>query len=96
MFMDARQGRIDLATYRIAYRDRLYARGLDLVQPGKLRATIWWTAGERTLEVTDGDTICCACSRTKAAAGECHRVWAAEALARAGWRIILDGEELKP
>jgi len=37
---------------------------------------------------------CCACSRAAAAAGMCHRVWAAEALARAGWRVVLDGVEV--
>lgn len=30
-----------------------------------------------------------------AAAGWCHRVWAAEALADAGWRVVLDGELLE-
>lgn len=44
--------------------------------------------------VSDGDTLCCACSRDDAAAGRCHRVWAAAALVRAGWRVILDGKEL--
>lgn len=43
--------------------------------------------------VADGDTLCCACSREAAARGECHRVWAAELLAQAGWRVILDGVE---
>lgn len=46
--------------------------------------------------VRDGDTLCCACSREAAARGECHRVWAAEALARAGWRVVLDGAEVSP
>ena len=44
--------------------------------------------------VAGGDTLCCACSRAAAAQGECHRVWAAELLRDAGWRVILDGEEL--
>lgn len=44
--------------------------------------------------VVDGDTLCCACSRDDAAAGRCHRAWAAEALVAAGWRVILDGEEV--
>ena len=46
--------------------------------------------------VESGDTLCCACSRAEAAAGRCHRVWAAHALAAAGWNIILDGEPLEP
>jgi len=30
----------------------------------------------------------------EAAEGRCHRVWAAELLRRAGWRAVLDGQEL--
>ena len=36
--------------------------------------------------VADGDTLCCTCSRDDAAAGRC--------LVRAGWRVILDGQEV--
>ena len=45
-------------------------------------------------EVEDGATLFCACSRAAAAARSCHRVLAAELLARAGWRVVLDGVEL--
>ena len=45
--------------------------------------------------VADGDTLCCACSRAEAAAGRCHRVWVAHLLARAGWRVVLDGVEVE-
>ena len=45
-------------------------------------------------EVRDGDTLCCTCSVDEAEAGLCHRVWAAEALVAAGWRVFLDGKEL--
>lgn len=45
--------------------------------------------------VEDGDTLCCACSRDEAAAGRCHRAWAAPALVAAGWRVVLDGQELE-
>lgn len=41
----------------------------------------------------DGDTLLCACSRDRAAAGQCHRVWAAQMLWPL-WRVILDGVEL--
>lgn len=44
--------------------------------------------------VGDGDTLCCACSRAEAAAGRCHRAWAAPFLKRAGWRVILDGVDI--
>lgn len=43
------------------------------------------------LLVTDGDTLVCACGRADAAAGRCHRVWAAQLLHAAGWTVILDG-----
>lgn len=45
--------------------------------------------------VEDGDTLCCSCSREAAANDKCHRRWAAMELSRAGWRVILDGKELK-
>lgn len=46
--------------------------------------------------VGDGDTLCCACARSEAAAGRCHRAWLAPFLVRAGWRVILDGVEVTP
>lgn len=60
--------------------------------PGELLTFEGFGVGELVL---DGDTLCCACSRAEAAAGRCHRVWAAKALAAAGWNIILDGEPLE-
>lgn len=48
--------------------------------------------GEEALR--GGDTLCCACSKAQAAAGRCHRVWIAEALAQASWRVLLDGVEV--
>lgn len=69
---------------------------LGLLEPG----TMLFSAGERTgpsaewILVADGDTLCCACSREKASLGECHRVLAAGALLRSGWRVLLDGRVL--
>ena len=54
--------------------------------------------GLRTLGglfVRDGDTLLCACSCAAAAANQCHRVWAADLLTGAGWRVILDGKGLQ-
>jgi hypothetical protein len=59
--------------------------------PGSLRVT-----GAVLRWVADGDTLCCACSREAAAAGRCHRVWSAEALVRAGWRVVIDGVKVSP
>lgn len=53
-----------------------------------------FTPNTRWIPVVGGDTLCCACSRAKAAAGECHRVWAAELLKEAGWHVVLDGKPL--
>lgn len=61
-------------------------------KPGEL----WAIVSGDTRPVEDGDTLCCACSREDAEAGHCHRVFVAEALAQAGWRIVLDGKEVRP
>ena len=55
------------------------------LSPGKLSG---WSHSKQL--IADGDTICCGCSKESAAAGKCHRQWAAEALALAGWRVLLD------
>lgn len=47
-------------------------------------------------DLRDGDTLLCACSREAARRGECHRAWAAEHLARVGWRVVLDGVAVLP
>ncbi len=85
------------------YRERFVAR-LEPAEigPGSLLADFddgdeWEGIGSYPGRfVADGDTLCCACSRDEAAAGRCHRVWAAEALAAAGWRVVLDGVEVTP
>lgn len=60
------------------------------MSPGSLR----WEGGGESGSVADGDTLCCACAKSVAAAGRCHRAWAASFLVRAGWRVILDGREV--
>jgi hypothetical protein len=40
--------------------------------------------------VQDGDTLTCTCAKGV----DCHRRWAAPYLVKAGWRVILDGEEV--
>ena len=85
---EALGGTLALEEYRRRYEDRL--SGLSFLAPGALRADTppGW------VDVRDGDTLCCACSRADAAAGRCHRAWAAPFLVRAGWRVILDGVEV--
>ncbi|HYD02593.1 MAG TPA: hypothetical protein VEB22_15305 [Phycisphaerales bacterium] len=85
---DVQDGTLDLDGY-IA-RCRVHFSTFPL-PPGQL----WTTAGGGT-PVADGDTLCCACSRANAAQGACHRVVAAELLAAAGWRVLLDGMEVEP
>lgn len=78
--------------YRRDYAAQLDERVASL-PPGKLMADVRGRA--RPVPVADGDTLICACSREAAREGRCHRVWAAHALARAGWRVVLDGELLE-
>lgn len=86
-----RSGRIVMDEYRARFLSfvlRLQMSGE--LQPGRLQAI----AGDEAVEVGDGDTLCCACSRAAAAKGECHRAWLAPVLARSGWTVVLDGEVL--
>lgn len=88
---DVRDGRINVQEYR----DRFLARAgrrPELLTPDMLVAN---QNSAPSVCVSDGDTLCCACSRDTAEAGACHRVWAAELLVQAGWRVILDGRELE-
>ena len=91
-----REGEITVDQYRdvflIGYSEPLFGGppSYALLRQGWLRADV---LGGQEL-VRDGDTLCCACSRDAAAEGKCHRVWAAELLRRAGWRVLLDGREV--
>lgn len=82
--------------YLAAYEAHIrMATGGDLSRflgPRRLRARTGRGPADRM--VTEGDTICCACAKDAAAAGECHRVRAANLLRIAGWDVWLDGEEL--
>jgi hypothetical protein len=85
----------------VRYRDRCIERfredGKALNWP-HLTACPGWDhmkeCADEEVRVESGDTLCCACSKADAAVGCCHRVWAAELLRRAGWRVVLDGREL--
>lgn len=88
---DVQAGKLSIDDYRELYTEHLKLHDLG---PGDLRASTW--VMRQNLYLRDGDTLCCACARAAAARGECHRVWAAEALVKAGWRVILDGKELQP
>lgn len=86
-----RSGQCEIEQYKAAL-TMAWAMTADDLQPGALYAvgkTGNWT-------VAPGDTLCCACSKAEALLGRCHRVWAAEALAKAGWAVVLDGVEVSP
>lgn len=71
--------------YRTAYEAHLAAQDL---RPGSLEAS---TRFNVNVKVTDGETLTCTCARDK----PCHRRWAARFLVKAGWRVVLDGKELR-
>lgn len=79
----AKGGELPWGDYRRRYLELLEGRREQL-DPGALVA-------RDDQQVQDGDTLLCACSRANAAEGRCHRVWAAQALADAGWHVVLDG-----
>jgi len=81
----------ELPEYRAACEDYWSAYAV-LLPPGALSARTEC----RIVPVADGDTLCCACSVAEARAGRGHRAWAAPFLARAGWRVVLDGVEVSP
>ena len=83
----------DCAEEAAAYRALLEARwlaGLGAVAPGQLLVASPTPTGADL--VGSGDALCCACSAADAAAGRCHRAWAAPLLARVGWTVFLDGQ----
>jgi hypothetical protein len=88
--LELRDGRISIGTYRarLLARLRVAYKARGGLGPGQL----WMADGDI---VQDGDTLCCACSRDEARDGRCHRVWVAHALARCGWRVVLDGVEVR-
>jgi len=83
---DLKGGQIDMPTYKRIYLEKLDQWAARL-SPGKLVAD----AGGGLVVVASGDTVCCSCARSEAAAGRCHRRWAAERLAESGWNVVLDG-----
>lgn len=87
MLTAVKGGTIGVGLYRADF--VAHVRPAEL-RPGRLEAF----DGDAHVEVADGDTLCCACSRDAAARGECHRTWVAELLRREGWRVMLDGREL--
>lgn len=93
-------GRLSAEEHKRRYEDALRRRWSDY-HPGFLviapEGQYLLPSGHEALipqPVRSGDTLCCSCSQEEAAAGRCHRVWAAQALARVGWHVVLDGAEV--
>lgn len=85
-----------LRAYRTAFDAQLLqAEQCGGLAPGRLVYTIQTRADAPRHVVPDGATLCCACSRARAAAGRCHRAWVAPYLVRAGWTVYLDGSEVR-
>ena len=85
-----KQGTMTHEEYKAHYIEKIRHHELH---PGGL----WAYLGEDGVwgtPVSDGDTLCCACSRQNANEGRCHRAWAAQALHEAGWVVVLDGKRL--
>lgn len=72
--------------------EQAHLKLLDLASaelaPGSLRA-------QDGSVLNSGDTLCCTCSVEAGSERECHRVWSAEKLLDAGWRVTLDGVRLR-
>lgn len=85
-----------LAAYRGSMESRWSrALRLGLLRPGRLQwSAVRGMGGGLLSEVPDGAALCCSCSAAEAAAGRCHRAWAAPVLRRAGWSVVLDGVAL--
>lgn len=90
--LSVKAGTMSIEHYRARCETR-FTTFAESLAPGQLRAGGVMFAG-RQIIVGNGDTACCACSVADAAAGRCHRAWAAPFLVRAGWRVILDGQEV--
>jgi hypothetical protein len=78
--------------FRGRYMRHIEALGVKLV-PGKL---LWhpysFFKQDDTQPVEPGDVLYCLCLHAAKDGIECHRLWAAELLTAAGWRVVLDGK----
>ena len=86
-----------VAAYRRAFDAQLHgAFQRHELAPGRLALAVEPGGRAPRSPVLDGATLCCACSRDRAAAGACHRAWCAPWLVRAGWTVHLDGVLVAP
>lgn len=95
VLLDWQQGRISLADYRELAEARFR---VCFVSGTLLPGALAWYAGKCCWVVSDGDTLLCSCPRPDSPrrTHECHLEWLAPFLARAGWRVILYGQEVTP
>jgi len=87
MLLKVKRGEMTWSDFRAHILSRVCGQGHS---PGDLWAIVMGQA----VPVEGGDTLCCSCSKEDAAKGRCHRAYVAEALSKAGWRVILDGQDM--
>ena len=76
------------------YQSAYSARIRRLSEEGRLDP--YWLQDDAGNPLSGPVALCCSCSVAAAAQGQCHRTWAAVALAERGaWTVYLDGKEVK-
>jgi len=80
---------LHLAAYELSYKMRAFQLA------DRCRQCLESLQDDRQSSITGPVAIFCTCSVSEAAAGRCHRAWAAQALATVpGFRVWLDGAML--
>lgn len=86
---------ISLDEFRRRYIDVIEKFGVKKLVPGKL---VWspfsFFRQDDSQLVEAGDFVFCTCIKSSGQGLECHRLWAAQLLAQAGWDVVLDGRKL--
>lgn len=87
-----RTGEIDQAEFKARYVRHIGASGVKLA-PGKLAWQPFSFFRQDDVQLVEpGDVLYCLCRHARKDGIECHRLWAAELLTAAGWRVVLFGD----
>jgi len=83
---------ISLDEFRRRYVEGIENSGAKL-SPGKLSWNPFsFFSQDDVHQVGAGDFLFCTCTKSRGQGLECHRLWAARLLSKAGWLVNLDGE----
>lgn len=83
---------IDQDEFRNRYVNYIQVSGAKLA-PRKLVWVPYSFFRQREVQLVEpGDVLFCLCLHAQKDGLECHRLWAAELLMNAGWKVILDGD----